>query len=58
MGSGGAGNLLVLNVELDHFMMRFAWGSRVLDSVMEEVAGVPAESADSDPFPCLCGIVI
>ena len=41
MGSGGARNLLVFDVELDHFMMRFTWGSRVLDSVMEEVAGVP-----------------
>lgn len=41
MGSGGARNWFVFSVELDHFMMRFAWGTRVLDSVTEEVAGVP-----------------
>lgn len=40
MRSAGARNWLVFNVELDCFMMRFIWGSRVLDSVMEEVAGV------------------
>lgn len=40
MGSDGATNLLVFNVELDHLTVRFTWGSRVLDLVVEEVAVV------------------
>lgn len=40
MGSAGARNWLVFNVELDCFTVRLTWGSRVLDLVMEEVAGV------------------
>lgn len=48
-GSGWVRNLFVFNVEVDHFMVRFTWGGRVLDSVMEEVAGVP--NCWFRPFP-------
>lgn len=42
MGSGVDGNLTAFNVGLGHFMVcwRFVGGSRVLNLVIKEVAGV------------------